>query len=116
MKTYSLIPNKMFYCAKCGEQLFYSTEGMILYFLKLDVNDTYYDDTWEYYDEVVDCENKYDYKGWVERNDMHHELLFRRAFGTHEFSAHNKRVCQYCNHENTYDSFYVNDEFIMNQR
>jgi len=115
---YSTIPRHMMRCAECKEQLFYETEEMILHFLNIGLSDTFYNDSWDAYDTIVDCEKKMTHEEWTARNNNHHEYLFGEAFSPQksEIATINRAICPHCNHENTYESFYINDEFIMNQR
>lgn len=107
------IPLNLRCCCKCGEELFSYTEDMIAQFGGYDVGIFYrdYEDCKDDGSKILTCEEFLN-----EQHEMY-EDIFSEVFGeNNEIAYINKHTCPYCNHHNEWHSFYINKEFIVNQR
>lgn len=105
---------QFFYCAECKEMLFSELDDMMDEFARLD--------GWRYYDLEYEDSELYETKGYhgydewrIMINKLYKEY-FDEAFGVGEVATTNFKKCEHCGHLNMYQSFYINGEFILNQR
>lgn len=108
------IPPKFMHCANCKDNIFYGVDEMVLEFAKLFGNDPA---DLEFEDSELYAKKGYDgYIEWCDMIKRLHNQYFDDAFGTGEIATINYKTCPECGHINEYHSFYIDNEFILNQR